>query len=114
MAEMEWVGRAVASVTANPVGTWTPTAFDYYHWADLKRMVIDFGVGDVNFHLSEFSIGYEYGSVEMVGQSGSGSFQTFYLSNPKPMLNLSVVKDSDFHTMLSNNASGTAIDINIG
>jgi len=110
----ECVGRGLASVTADPSGTWTVYPVTDAWWFNaLDRATIDFGSGDVNFHLKacEFTLAQ---TVVPVGQDGSGSFNTYALTERALSAKITVIKDADFHTALSNYAAGTAITGNIG
>lgn len=109
----ELQGRALPSFTSNPSGTWTRAALDLWHAEDLDRCTINFGSGAVSFHLVNFEVVVAY-EMKMIGQSGSGDVQALYPSLQPLTWKLSVVKDSDFHTALTNWSGNTAVDVNLG
>ena len=111
----ECVGRGLASVAADPSGTWTLEDEDDSFWfEDIDRATIDFSGGNVSFHLSEFELKITYGDVEAIGQDGTGSFTGYGLGDLKVESKIVVVKDADFQTALTNFSSNTPVDFNIG
>jgi hypothetical protein len=114
MLTAEWVGRGLAAVNANPSGTWTPNAnTNIYLREDIDRVTVNFGAGAISFHLVEAELSFSRDIVG-VGQDGSGQYRLVHTTNPIGNAKIKVVKDSDWETVRTNHAAGTAIDFNLG
>lgn len=113
-ASMDWIARGLPSVVANPSGTWSANAPDnLYHWGQIDRITANLGGGNVNFSLEELTVNLER-EITHHGPDGSGSFLGYHFGKPSLSASMKVLKDSDFHTWLSNHAAQTAVDVNVG
>ncbi len=113
-ASMEWVGKAIPAINANPSGTWTRTNPDnLFFMSDLDVVTINFGGGVKSHHLTGMEMAFSR-EVIGVGQDGAGGFQTYALGSLTNIFKMSVIKDSDYVTGQANHAAGTPIDFRIG
>jgi hypothetical protein len=114
----EWIGRGYPAQTQQLTGTWTRNSADYWWANDIARFTVNFGGGAVSLHLISFELVIAHDIVP-VGQAsdgfgGAGSFKYPALVNRQLTWKVQVVKDSDFHTALTNWAGNTAVDIRLG
>jgi len=111
----EFIARGLPSFVANQTGTPTEASnADMFYAQKLARKTINFGGGAKSFDLVSLEIGLAWNTVQLIGQDGAGSFDTYGLFDLKNIFKIQVVKDSDFHTALTNWSTDVPIDCNFG
>lgn len=98
--------------TSTPSGTWTRTAYEYFHAANVARFRVNFGAGVVSLVMKslELSLSQE---VIGVGQDGSGNFVTWGILSRAGTFKMQCVKDANILTARTNLAAGTAVSCNV-
>ncbi len=111
---LDLIGRGLPILTSNPSGTWTRTSEAGLIWHnDIDRCTIDYGTS-ADFHLKSLEITSSWETVELIGQSGVASFTTFGLAGLKHEFKMTVLKDADFHEMLTSLTTNEAITCRVG
>jgi len=109
----DWIAKALPSYVANPSGTWTISDYDVWEFEDIDRCTLNFGSGAVSFHVESFQFTLSY-DVTPIGPDGSGGYTVYGLKYNPPEWKLTVVKDADFHTALTNWSTNVPVDGRIG
>lgn len=99
-------------VTSTPSGTWTRTAYEYFHAANVARFRVNFGAGVVNLVMKSMELALTQ-EVVGVGQDGSGGWLTFGILNRGGTFKMQCVKDANLLTARTNLAAGTAVSCNV-
>lgn len=107
----DFVGRGAATVTANPSGTWTLGANNFFYFEDLARATVNWGAGAQNVTLKSFEVQL----VETATPFGhnSGNFQSFEIGQRKHEFSLSILKDAQVQTAGTNLSGDTGFTVNI-
>jgi hypothetical protein len=109
----EFVGRGLPSDVANPSGTWTRgDESEILAVASIDRMTINPG-SSASYHLKSFELTKEQ-AVIPIGQDGSGNHASVSLGQPQLSLSMTLVKDADWHALLTAKDAGTIGVVNIG
>jgi len=109
----EMMGMGSVTSNSSPSGTYTRSQGNKWHFEDLDIFTVDFGAGAQALTLTGFDISLTQ-ELTPVGPDGSGSYQTFHLSQKLGTFKLNTLEDVNTVTAMTNASADTAVTARIG